>query len=94
MYAEVLVDIPVPEVNRRYVYQVPVELEPTLEVGRRVLVPFGNRRCEGYVAALVSTEYRTPGPSSGLDEQTVLTSELLELAEWMAAYYLCPVSLV
>lgn len=96
MYAEVLVDIPIQEVNRRYVYRVPVELEPTLEVGRRVLVPFGNRRCEGYVAALIP-HTEVPNPKAilrVLDEQTVVTSELLELAEWIAAYYLCPVSLV
>lgn len=96
MYADVLVDIASVGVNRRYAYEVPQALQKSIDVGRRVLVPFGHRYCEGYVVELKQhTEFVSPRAIlKVLDEETVLTSELLRLAEWMADYYLCPISLV
>lgn len=96
MYAEILVDIPDSGVNRRYTYAVPENLQTTLEVGRRVLIPFGHRVCEGYVVA-TSDHSPVAHPRAVLrvlDRETVLTAELLHLAEWMAGHYLCPVSTV
>ena len=43
MYAKVIVDVPVIQVNRPFDYHVPENLQESIEVGMRVAVPFGGR---------------------------------------------------
>lgn len=54
MFAEVIVDVLSSEVDRVFDYNVPA-LFSDLSVGERVLVPFGNRKIEGYVIAIKDT---------------------------------------
>ena len=49
-YAGVIVDIKAEAVDRIFTYRIPDNLP--VEVGHRVLVPFGPRRLEGYVIRL------------------------------------------
>ena len=42
MYAKVIVDVPVIQVNRPFDYHVPEILQESIEVGMRVAVPFGD----------------------------------------------------
>ncbi|MBE3588957.1 MAG: primosomal protein N' [Thermoanaerobacteraceae bacterium] len=93
VYAEVLVDLAARQVDRVFHYRVPPSLAGRVLVGSRVLVPFGRRRIEGYVVG-----FGHP-PEDGiklkevldlLDPGPLFTPHQLELARWMAAYYLCP----
>ena len=52
MYAKVIVDVPVIQVNRPFDYHVPEILQESIEVGMRVAVPFGGRSISGFVLAL------------------------------------------
>ena len=49
MYAKVIVDVPVIQVNRPFDYHVPEILQESIEVGMRVAVPFGGRSISGFV---------------------------------------------
>lgn len=89
-----LVDVAVPfPVDRLFTYGVPESLRGRVRPGARVLVPFGPRRVTGYVI-----EGRSRAPRSVairdiagiVDEEPLLTGELLDLARWMSGYYLHP----
>ena len=53
MVARVLVEIASQAVDKTFDYLVPSSLENVIQVGIRVLVPFGNRQIEGFVLALM-----------------------------------------
>ena len=42
MIAEVIIDSKAKKLNRKFDYKIPKNLEDILEIGSRVLVPFGN----------------------------------------------------
>src|SRR5205823_6503315 len=74
-------------------YAVPEPLRAAVAVGKRVQVPFGqgNRATVGYVVRLSTTP---PGRAvkeilAVLDDEALLTDNLLRLTRWMADYYLC-----
>ena len=52
--AQVIVDVPTMQTNRPYTYQVPTRLENQVQLGMRVVVPFGNgkRQVQGFVVGL------------------------------------------
>ncbi|MFZ5643289.1 MAG: primosomal protein N' [Bacillota bacterium] len=94
-YAAVLVDISAKSLEREFHYAVPAGFEAKINIGSRVLVPFGGRKVSGYVTGF--------GPPPGdllaekgvkevlglLDEGPVFTPAQMDLARWMAEYYLC-----
>ncbi len=89
MIARVALDL---ALRREFDYLVPPELEPQLEVGRRVKVPFGKRDVLGSIVALLDA---SPHPNlrpltAVLGRQTQLTPRILDLARWIATYYCCP----
>ena len=68
-------------IDKLYSYRVPDELREQVQIGTRVLVPFGfgNKRAEGVVLAFREDtgEYRLKPIVEALDEQPVLTQEQL-----------------
>ncbi len=66
--------------------------EPAPAVGARVLVPFRNEKMSGIVVRL----HAEPPPVEAkpvlavLDREPVVAPELMQLAEWIAGYYVCP----
>jgi primosomal protein N' (replication factor Y) len=65
---------------------------PTPQIGCRVLVPFRNEKLSG----IVTRVHDEPPPVEArpllavLDAAPILSPALLELAEWIAQYYICP----
>ena len=49
MYAEVLVQYGVKALDRQFTYKIPEELKNDLQVGMKVLVPFGTMTINGFV---------------------------------------------
>lgn len=86
MIARVAVDL---ALDRIFDYSVPADISSSIEVGRRVRVPFGRTEALGYVVGLVETsEVPKLKPVSRLvDDKPVLTPAVLRLAEWIADYY-------
>ncbi|MGI6149409.1 MAG: primosomal protein N' [Limnochordia bacterium] len=88
-YAGVIVDIKAEAVDRIFTYRIPDNLP--VEVGHRVLVPFGPRRLEGYVIRLNEAPDipadRVRAIHRVLDPEPVILPDLMELALWMKSTY-------
>ncbi|MGD2109845.1 MAG: primosomal protein N', partial [Phycisphaerae bacterium] len=85
---------PILRTDRTYSYSVPESLEATLDLGQRVMVPFGRsgRLVRGFVVGLGrSTWESTLRPiESVVDDASFLTADLLELGKEIAYHYACP----
>lgn len=86
MIAQVIVDVASQQTDRIFEYQVPSEFA-NLQVGARVVVPFGRRKVQGFVVGL-SQEASFAGKLKSLlvdiDELPPLTPELLQLSTYLA----------
>lgn len=91
MYADVVLPLPLDGV---YTYNIPADLEPHVQVGCRVLVPFGARKV--YTAIVmrlhnVKPDYATKDIFELLDQTPILLPDQLKLWQWIADYYLCSI---
>ena len=80
-------------VRKEFDYTIPAEFAGQVAVGTRVKVPFGPRQVLGCVTALVEDSPHTNlrPISKVLGSQSLVTPQVLELARWIAGYYVCPV---
>jgi len=84
------VALPVP-VDRPFTYAVREGQRP--QRGARVIAPFRNEKLIGVVTRLsnkAQPDFEVRFLEAVLDEEPLLSDPLLELAEWMAQYYLAP----
>ena len=94
MIAEVIIQSNVKKLNRIFDYKVPTELEEKINVGSRVLVPFGNKKSleDGFVIGLkMSSEYEVK-EIANIQEESILDEEKINLAKWMSRRYFCNIS--
>ena len=86
MIAEVIVDVMSSEVDRVFDYEIPSSLAD-ITVGYRVLVPFGNRKIEGYIVGIKETTDCPPNKLKSilekLDDYPVIIPELIDLMHYM-----------
>lgn len=88
MVARVTLEI---ALRKEFDYLIPAELEPLVEVGTRVKVPFGQRQVMGCVTALLE---QSPHPQLKsilqiVGRPSLVTPKVLALARWIADYYCC-----
>ena len=84
-------------VDQTFDYVVPANLMEKVKVGQRVLVDFGKEKLEGFITALKEkSDYKgSLRPiRSLLDSESTLNEHDLELARWIADYYLTPIGMV
>lgn len=89
--AEVFANLPVKNIVKAYSYKVP-EMFKFLTVGWRVFVPFGNRKVEGFIVAIKNiqeTNMEFKDIIDVVDEEVWFQTKTLEIAKWMATFYLC-----
>lgn len=88
-FARIIVDIHNEKLDRPFTYRVPDGMY--IDVGSRVVVPFGARRLEGYCVGFEDAEEAEgiKDIEDVLDEQPLLTEELVELADWGARHWFC-----
>jgi primosomal protein N' (replication factor Y) len=90
LFAEVVFDRPV---DQAFTYAVPDSLRDQVAVGKRVVAPFGHgeKAIVGYCVRLTTTPpARTVKDLRRvLDNEVLLTADLLRLTRWIADYYLC-----
>ncbi|WP_371369247.1 primosomal protein N' [Sporomusa rhizae] len=87
--AQVIVNIPTRSIDKPFSYLIPPHLQG-VDVGWRVLVPFGNRKVEGFVIALAAE--RPEGLKTildVLDTYAWFNTNMIETAKWLSTYYLC-----
>ncbi len=86
-YADILVEVNLLE--KTFTYMIPEGVEA--EVGMRALVPFGNRRVEGFIMRIYSDgnfDYEVKEIISLVDDYPVINKEMLELGKYMSSKYL------
>lgn len=91
MIAEVIIESSVKQLNRVFDYEIPASLN--VDVGSRVLVPFGNKKQaeDGIVIAIKEkSEYKVKEIIGLQDEQ--IRDEYINLAKWMGRRYFCNVA--
>ncbi|ARK31053.1 primosomal protein N' [Halalkalibacter krulwichiae] len=86
MIAKVIVDVPSSQTDRLYDYEIPEEWIEIVQVGIRVIVPFGPRKIQGFVVDIVSesTFEKTKPIIEVMDVVPILTDELIQLGEWLS----------
>ena len=86
MVVGVLVELSAKAVDKVFDYNVPEELEDSIKVGIRVLVPFGRMTLEGFVLEIKdsnTTSMKLKSIIDVVDKDIVLNKELLELGKTM-----------
>ena len=86
MIIGVLVEISHKNIDRLFEYHVPNELEDSIKIGIRVLVPFGTKTIEGFVLEIkdhVDTDKELKNIVDVVDKEAYLNKELLELGKTM-----------
>ncbi len=87
MFASVLIELKAKNLDKTFTYKVPEALASFVCVGKRVLVPFGSQKLEGFVLKVSDSEdveYELKDIISVIDEKPVLNSELLELGKYIS----------
>ena len=85
------VSLPVP-IDQTFTYSLPETLRHRVQIGCRVLVPFGTRKLTGVILRI----HDDPPAASArealklLDEEPALDAELLKLGRWISTYYCAP----
>ena len=84
MYIGVLVELSNKNIDKKFIYSVPNDLEKNIKLGIRVEVPFGYQRLEGFVISFEEKpEMETKSIISIIDEDIILNEELLKLGKIM-----------
>lgn len=89
--AQVLVNITTKSINKAFSYSIPEHLD-CVDAGWRVLVPFGNRKLEGFVIGIIDEEDTgiTVKPILDvLDNDIWFDEHMMNTARWISEYYLC-----
>lgn len=90
LFVEVILPVPLAST---FTYRVPRDLETEVQVGKRVVVPFGKRRL--YTGIIWQLHDRPPVHHQAkyieelLDDHPVVLQAQLELWNWMRAYCMC-----
>ncbi len=90
-YCEVALPVPL---RSLFTYSVPAELEASELAGRRVVVPFRNRKMIGVGVALAERApdvARVKEIAEVLDPIPALPPALIELGRWISKYYVAPI---
>lgn len=89
--AQVCVNLPARNIDKVFSYAIPETLH-FLDIGWRVVVPFGSRTYEGFIVALseeTSSEYEVKPIIDVLDSQAWFSDSMLQTAKWISEHYLC-----
>lgn len=86
MVASVLVELKVKSLDQTFDYNIPLELEPKLDIGKRVTVPFGRQTLEGFVMKIKDTSEcdNLKDIIDIIDDDIVLNEELLHLGDYIS----------
>lgn len=91
-FVEIALPLPL---RQTFTYRLPLGLRENVQIGARLLVPFGKRQLTGYAVALhakLSEELEIEEATIKdalelLDAEPLLTAEIVRLTQWTADYY-------
>lgn len=89
------VALPIPG-EEYYTYKVPERLSEGALLGKRVLVPFRNRRLIGFIVGFGKepTEFKLRDILDVIDEEPLFNEKRLEFLKWIAEYYITSLGIV
>ena len=87
-FAKVAIALPI---DRLFHYRIPDNLSGEIAVGKRVFVPFTNRRVVGYIVGLSDEAEvkEVKDIESVIDREPILSDEMLKLTRWIKDTYFC-----
>ncbi|HBX67319.1 MAG TPA: primosomal protein N', partial [Balneolaceae bacterium] len=84
------VDVALPAaVRKQFTYHVPKELMNSVQAGQRVWIPFRNYYAIGVIVRVhdQTPSFKTKPIRKILDEEPILSNELLALTQWISRFY-------
>lgn len=95
LFVEIITDNSASNLDRLFTYKVSGELSGEVQVGKRVLVPFGrgNKMIKGLIVNVLSecdVCYNLKYVQDILDEKPLISRDLMDLGLWMKEEYLSP----
>ena len=93
MIIEVALPIPTRE---NFLYFVPPHLTDGIEIGKRVFIPFKNRKAIGFIVGKnkKKPEFKLKNIEDILDESPLFDEKRLEFFKWISKYYISSLGLV
>ncbi len=88
-FAHLVLDLPL---KQSFTYAIPLEMESSVFVGVRVVVPFGKREMTGYVIDVTDSfevTYEVKDIKRVIDKLALYGKPSVSLALWMSRFYLC-----
>ncbi|MDD3453822.1 MAG: primosomal protein N' [Bacilli bacterium] len=92
MFAEILVELKTKKIDQTFTYKIPDHLINEVQIGKRVLIPFGNQTLEGFVINILNCfdcDYKVKSIIEVIDEYPVLNEEMLKLGIYMSKKTIC-----
>ena len=92
MKVDVLVELKAKGIDQTFTYLVPDRFKEKIKIGIRVLVPFGRQELEGFLINInkKDIDYKLKEIKDIIDDQPVLTEEMIELGKYISKKTLCP----
>jgi len=89
MYVEIALNIPS---DKLFSYEVPTELEQDIVVGKRVFVPFGNKKRTGFITDIRHScgLNNIKSVAEVLDDEPLFHTSDLNFYKWIAGYFIYP----
>ena len=88
MTIEVLVELKAKQIDQTFTYHVPKHLEPEIMVGKRVFVPFGKQKLEGFILKIntkqPNIDYELKDIIQVIDERPVINEEMMEIGKFIS----------
>ena len=87
MNVEVLVEIKATSLDKTFTYSVPTSLKEKVSVGKRVLVPFGKQKLEGFIMDINNKkcDYEVKDIIDVVDEEVILNDEMIKIGKYMSS---------
>lgn len=92
MYAEVLIEYSAKSIDKTFTYLIPESLKEDLQIGMKVLVPFGTKTINGFVTNIKNeydSSYELKEITDIVDKYLVLNDEMLKLGSYLQSKTLC-----
>ena len=92
LFADVILPIPI---HRSFTYRIPFELNEEVQIGCRVIVPFGKNKMQTAIVVgiheNVPSTYQSKYIEALLDHTPIVNNKQLEFWNWISRYYMAPV---
>ena len=92
MYVDVLVELKAKQLDKTFTYSVPSDMTSMVCVGKRVLVPFGKQKLEGFIIGINnhnSFDYDIKNIIQVIDEDVVINDEMMSLGRYIKNKTMC-----